>query len=128
MAQFVNSSEELSQTPGQQGNPFPGASPEISTGGTTGQITKVISERRSSRRQWRLFEICLTVAVDTLLLYVAFLLAYYLRYQVLFNSELIAYFRSNVLGGREKDVPADISQFLLLGAGVALAARLPLSS
>src|SRR5579884_809508 len=118
MAQFVNSSEELSKTPGQQGNPFPGASTEISTGGTTGQITKVISERRSSRRQWRLFEIGLTVAVDTLFLYVAFLLAYYLRYHVLFNSELIAYFRSNVLGGRERDVPADISQFFLLGMGV----------
>lgn len=118
MAQFVNSSGELSQMSGQQGNSFPGASAEISTGGTTGQITRVISERRSSRRQWRLFEIGLTAAVDSLLLYVAFLLAYNLRYHVLLNSELIAYFRSNVLGGRERDIPTDISQFFFLEVGV----------
>ncbi|HEY1349715.1 MAG TPA: sugar transferase [Ktedonobacteraceae bacterium] len=118
MAQFVNSSGELSNMPGQQNTPFSGASAEIPTGGTTGQITRVISERRSNRRQWRLFEIGLTVVVDTLLVYIAFLLAYNLRYHLLLNSELIAYFRSNVLGGREKDIPTDISQFFFLEMGV----------
>ncbi|HEY0757447.1 MAG TPA: sugar transferase [Ktedonobacteraceae bacterium] len=78
-------------------------SEEISTGGTTGQITKVISERRSTRRQWRVFEVGLTIIVDALLLYAAFSLAYFLRYKLLLGSELIEYLRSNVIGGSEKD-------------------------
>ena len=84
---------------------------EISTGGTTGQITKVISARRSTRRQWRVFEIGLALIVDSLLVYVAFALAYYLRYKLLFNSELIEYLRTNVVGGVEKDLRTPITAF-----------------
>jgi len=102
MAQFVNSGE-LPHTTGQPGNnTFATSTPEISTGGTTGQITKVISDRRSNRRQWRIFEICLTVVVDALLVSVAFFVAYQLRYTLLFHSKLIADLRTN-FGGKEKD-------------------------
>lgn len=119
MAQFVDSNE-LSQTPGPQGNMFSTSAPEIPTGGTTGQITRVISERRSSRRQWRLFEIGLTVVVDALLVYAAFHLAYEMRYHVLFNSDLIARFRSNVLGGNELDRPRSLGSFFPLEIGIIL--------
>ena len=128
MAQSVNSNE-LSQTSGQQGNTFSANPPEIPTGGTTGQITRVISERRSSRRQWRLFEIGLTVIVDALLVYVAFRLAYELRYNVLFHSDLIANFRSNILGSRERDIFTPFNSFkqeeigVILGALVIFALR-----
>jgi exopolysaccharide biosynthesis polyprenyl glycosylphosphotransferase len=88
---------------------------EIPTGGTTGQITKVISERRSTRRQWRMFEIGLTVIIDALLLYVAFSVAYYLRYKLLLNSSLIEYLRINVVGGSEKDRFSPISNLLEIG-------------
>ena len=89
--------------------------PEISTGGTTGQITKVISARRSTRRQWRVFEVTLALIVDALLLYAAFSLAYYLRYKILLGSELIEYLRSNFVGGREKDQFTPISSSLQVG-------------
>lgn len=115
MTQFMNSSE-LSQptephsfarsTPGNSLGGVSGqyafapSTSEIPTGGTTGQIAKVITERRSGRRQWRLFEICLTVVVDALLVYAAFKFAYYLRYNILLNSDWIANIRVNVLGRR----------------------------
>jgi exopolysaccharide biosynthesis polyprenyl glycosylphosphotransferase len=95
--------------------------PEIPTGGTTGQITKVISERRTGRRQWRLFEIALTIVVDALLAYVAFRFAYYLRYHILLNSDLIASIRINVLGGHAReDVITSLNEFRGLEIGVIL--------
>ena len=123
MAQFVNS-KEVSQTAGQNGNTFPAGSSEISTGGTTGQITKVISARRSSRRQWRMFEIGLTVIVDALLIFLAFRLAHYLRYDVFFGSDLIKHFRNNIMGGKEKDTLTPISSFLPLEIGIIAGALL----
>lgn len=126
MAQFVDSNE-LSHTSGQQGNMFLSSTPEIPTGGTTGQITRVISERRSSRRQWRLFEICLTVVVDALLVSAAFYLAYFLRYEVLFHSDLITSFRSNILGGRERDVFSSFDSFRQVEIGVILGVLLILA-
>jgi exopolysaccharide biosynthesis polyprenyl glycosylphosphotransferase len=119
MAQFVNSNE-LSQTAGQNGNSFPDSPPEISTGGTTGQITKVISARRSSRRQWRWFEIGLTVIVDAVLIYLAFHLAHYLRYTVLLHNGLIERFRSNILDGRESDRFTPIGAFFSLEIGIII--------
>ncbi len=129
-------------SPRQNGNPFPGVpnrnpfpmgvpeqkfpnglngtaplngTSEISTGGTTGQITKLISARRSTRRQWRVFEISLTIIVDALLLYAAFSVAYYLRYKLLLGSELIEYLRSNFVGGTERDHFTPISNALEIG-------------
>ncbi|HEX7737270.1 MAG TPA: exopolysaccharide biosynthesis polyprenyl glycosylphosphotransferase [Ktedonobacteraceae bacterium] len=94
--------------------PLSGA-PEIPTGGTTGQITRVISARRSTRRQWRIFEIGLAVIVDALLLYAAFSLAYYLRYKLLLSNEFIEYLRTNLGGGVEKDKLNDVNAWLALG-------------
>lgn len=123
MAQFVDSNE-LSRTSGQSGNNSnaPTDIPEISTGGTTGQITKVISARRRDLRQWRVFEIALTITVDAFLVYVAFHVAHYLRYTVLFNQNFFLYVRENVLGlsaaPRVKDYYTPIGNFLSLEIGI----------
>ncbi len=127
MAQFVDSSE-VSQTSGQNGNSMQNDIPEISTGGTTGQITKVISARRKDLRQWRLFEIALTVVVDVLLLYMAFQLAYNVRYNTwLFNSDLIAKLRTIVFGQNtppREDAYTNIAFFLPLEIGIIIGALL----
>lgn len=127
MAQFVNSNE-LSHTSGQNGNTLPNNLPEISTGGTTGQITKVITARRKDLRQWRMFEIALTIVVDAFLMYVAFRLAYYMRYSIFFHSDLIARIRDNVLGNSvfsgKGDHPTPLSSFLPLEIGIIIGAVL----
>ena len=127
MAQFVNSNE-LSHTTGQNGNNLPAGVPEISTGGTTGQITKVISARRKDLRQWRLFEIALTIIVDAFLVYVAFHVAHFLRYQVLFNKGEFLSVRDNVLGvspgTKVKDYFTPIGSFLGLEIGIIIGAIL----
>lgn len=123
-------SSELSQTTGQtgqNGNTFPPGTPEISTGGTTGQITKVISARRSQLRQWRLFEIVLTIVVDALLVYVAFHVAHYMRYHVLFQNPYITGLRINLLGDGTRngkiigqDDYTEIGTFLPLEIGIII--------
>ena len=97
MTQFINHNE-VSRKPGQNGNNPSASVPEISTGGTTGQITRVISARRQDLRRWRLFEIALAVMIDALLLYAAFHLAYSLRYTVLLKNPIFLKLRENVLG------------------------------
>src|SRR5437870_7779570 len=67
-------------------------------GGATGPITKAISARRSHRRQWRIFECFAMVILDAILVFVAFHLAYYLRYTVFFQNKLLATFRYNLSG------------------------------
>jgi exopolysaccharide biosynthesis polyprenyl glycosylphosphotransferase len=122
MAPFVNSSE-LSHSAGQNENTFPGNTPEIPTGGTTGQITRVISERRSHRRQWRSFEISLTVIVDALLVYASFNLAYYLRYRVFYHSYLIENFRDSLLNTGNNFAlkePPPVSSFQALEIGIII--------
>ncbi len=49
-------------------------------GGATGPITKAISQRRSHRKQWRVFECIAMVIVDTLLLYLSFYLSWVIRF------------------------------------------------
>lgn len=73
-------------------------------GGATGPITKAISERRSHRHQWRIFERIAMVILDATLAAVAFRLAYYLRYTVFFKSSLISTIRYN-LSGIESALP-----------------------
>lgn len=101
---------------------MPLSNAEISTGGTTGQITKVISARRSTRRQWRIFEVSLAFIVDTVLLYVACEVAYYLRYTVLFRNDLVEFVRSN-MGGVPLDQSPNAS-FFPLEAGIIIGAML----
>lgn len=123
MAQFVNSSKrELTRPLDQNGNPFPTSSTDIPTGGTTGQITRVISARRSHRRQWHLFEMALLVVMDILMVYVAFRLAYDIRYHWLFRSEFIGTIRQNVLGldSRSRDFSASFSSFRPLMLGIII--------
>src|SRR5438876_5917465 len=67
-------------------------------GGATGPITKAISARRSHRRQWRIFECIALITLDATLVFVAFHLAYYLRYTVFFQNKLLATFRYSLLG------------------------------
>lgn len=108
---------------GPSGSLVQPASQEIPTGGTTGQITKVLSERRSTLRQWRLFEVVLAFIVDALLLYAAFQLAYALRYQLFFDNPLIGHIRSN-MGGIRNDRPGSPSSFLALEIGIIVGSLL----
>ncbi len=124
MAQFVNSSG-LSQTAGQNGNTFPGNNPEVPTGGTTGQINRLISARRSTRRQWRMFEIALTVAADILLVYAAFHLAYWMRYSLFLHSDFIENLRRNVFGSgpspfNNRDSYTPIGNFSVMEIGIII--------
>lgn len=124
MAQFVKNNE-LSSTTGQNGNNLPAGVPDISTGGATGQIAKVITARRKDLHQWRLFEIALTIIVDALLVYTAFHIAYYLRYTVLFNKNDFLFIRDNVLGvTKARDLPSPIGNFLWLEVGIIIGAIL----
>jgi exopolysaccharide biosynthesis polyprenyl glycosylphosphotransferase len=110
---------------GQSRNGSATTTPEIPTGGTTGQITRVISARRSTRRQWRMFEIGLTFVVDALLIYAAFYLAYYLRYKLLLDSSLIESFRNNVVGGGgDRDHVTQFSDFFPLEIGIIIGGML----
>ncbi len=54
--------------------------------GATGQITRVISKRRSHRKQWRIFECVFMIILDALMLSAAFYLAYAIRFDLLGNS------------------------------------------
>ena len=88
-----------SGAPAIAGSPNAPTSP-ASTGitGQTSKLTREISQRRSYRRQWQAIEIIAMILLDTGLVYVSFLLAYYLRYKVFFNSRVIANLRNNLLG------------------------------
>jgi len=92
-------------------------------GGSTGPISKSISERRSHRRQWRIFECIGVIILDAVLVDVAFRLAYYLRYTLFLNSHLIASFRDNLLGIESyshRDVIATFSSFRPLEIGIVI--------
>ncbi|WP_162179489.1 sugar transferase [Thermogemmatispora carboxidivorans] len=54
--------------------------------GATGQLTRIISQRRSHRRQWRLLECLVMVLLDATLVAISFYLAYLIRFQLLFES------------------------------------------
>ena len=103
----------------------------MTTGGSTGQITRVISARRSNRRHWRIFEIILMVSVDAFLIYVSFHIAHYMRYTVFFQSDWITSFRNNVFGngpaipgGGGDNAYSPIGYFLPMEIGVIIGAIL----
>ncbi|GAC1365634.1 MAG: sugar transferase [Ktedonobacteraceae bacterium] len=113
MARIVNSSEVSSA------QKISTATTQEMVGGATGPITKVISERRSHRHQWRIVECAIMVILDALMLYVAFHLAYKLRYDIIPYtpiSHIIDVLRSNFIGGRDAIPPrkAIDEQFALL--------------
>ncbi len=94
-------------------------------GGASGQITKVLSRRRSYRHQWHIIEVISILLLDALLVTLAFSAAYYLRYKVLFNKTNLHYFIRNILSGvalspHEKDVFAPYSSFVSLEIGIVV--------
>lgn len=56
--------------------------------GATGPITKAISQRRSYRRQWRIFECIAMLVLDAWLIAIAFELAYQFRFYLTQKSAL----------------------------------------
>jgi exopolysaccharide biosynthesis polyprenyl glycosylphosphotransferase len=126
--QTTVANKEATGTPGSLGSSAPAApaSPLSPTStGTTSQLTKVISERRSLRRQWQVFETIAMILLDIALAGASFLLAYYLRYKVFFNSQVIATLRNNLLGIEsnathslpKQDVSTPLSAFTTLVIG-----------
>jgi exopolysaccharide biosynthesis polyprenyl glycosylphosphotransferase len=121
-------SSKLSHTTGNKGllDYAPNAEQAGTTdmvGGSTGPISKSISERRSHRRQWRVFECIGVIILDAILVDVAFRLAYYLRYTLFLNSHLIASFRDNLLGIESyshRDVIATFGSFRSLEIGIVI--------
>jgi len=73
-----------------------GAGTGTNASGATGPITRAISQRRSHRRQWRIFEFVAMIILDAVLVDAAFRLAHYLRYYVLFNSPVLSNIRINL--------------------------------
>ncbi|HET8853296.1 MAG TPA: sugar transferase [Ktedonobacteraceae bacterium] len=103
--------------------------PTDMTGGITSPIAGLLSKRRSLRHQWRLFELVIIILLDAALVEVAFLLAYYLRYHVLFNNNsLLHTLRRNLSGlgstphlnPHIKDVFAPLSSFTSLEVGIVV--------
>jgi exopolysaccharide biosynthesis polyprenyl glycosylphosphotransferase len=100
------------------------------TGGITGPISRVLSERRSHRHQWHSIELVAIILLDAALVHVAFLLAYFLRYHILFNNNsLLHTLRRNLseLGSNPhinnlhiKDVYAPLSSFTSLEVGIVV--------
>ncbi len=95
-------------------------------GGGTGPIPKALSERRSHRRQWHMFERIAMIILDAALVVIAFQLAYYLRYTVFFGNNLLTTFRNNLLGIdnahplKTTDIYAPISNFRPLEIGIVI--------
>jgi exopolysaccharide biosynthesis polyprenyl glycosylphosphotransferase len=85
MARMVNSGEAPTPAPIKSG-----VGTNEMMGGATGQISRVILQRRSSRRQWRIFECIFMIILDALQLSLAFYLAYVIRYDVLKGNDVIA--------------------------------------
>ena len=88
-------------------------------GGASGQITKVLSRRRSYRHQWHIIEVIFILLFDALLVTLAFTAAYNLRYKVLFNNNNLLHFIRKILSGvtlspHGKDVFAPYSSFVSL--------------
>src|SRR5258708_13883545 len=95
-------SSEISQTTENKGAISPlskvgQVGTSTTPGGGTGPITKAISQRRSHRRQWRIFECIAMVILDAVLVAVAFWLAYYLRFTVFTGNNPLTRFHDYLL-------------------------------
>src|SRR5947209_11675817 len=100
--------------------------PDMTTGGesgATGPITKAISQRRSHRRQWRIVERTAIIILDAAMVAVAFWLAHFLRYTVLFKNTILASFRNNFSGfenSTQSPIYTPIGNFLWLEIGIVV--------
>lgn len=89
--------------------------------GATGPIMKAISKRRSHRRQWRIFERIFMVLLDANLIYVAFSLAHYIRFNLLFRNDILISLRNNIENNTPtKDVFTPLSAFFPLEVGIII--------
>lgn len=61
-------------------------------------ITRAISQRRSSRRRWLIFERITMLILDATLIDASFRFAYHLRYDIFFDSSLLFTIRNNLSG------------------------------
>jgi exopolysaccharide biosynthesis polyprenyl glycosylphosphotransferase len=68
------------------------------SGGTTGAITRMLSKRRSSRHQWRIFEYIVMLMLDVVLIIVAFHLAHYIRYNIIGQSNVLSNLEKSLTG------------------------------
>ncbi|MBV9259386.1 MAG: hypothetical protein JO215_15325, partial [Ktedonobacteraceae bacterium] len=57
--------------------------------GTTGTITRLISQRRSYRRYWRIVEYVVMLILDILLIHLSFVLAYQVRYNIIGERDFL---------------------------------------
>jgi exopolysaccharide biosynthesis polyprenyl glycosylphosphotransferase len=82
--------------------------------GATGPITKVISERRSHRRHWRMAELAFMVMLDVVLILLACYLAYALRFYLLTHnpySQLLDGLKEQIIGHEDQSVTNTPPQF-----------------
>lgn len=123
MVRVVNSSE-LSQL--TKLNPDTDRTGALEPVGATGPITKAISQRRSHRRQWRIFECIAMVILDACLIAISFQLAYNLRAYLSDHnnafSNILNTLHYNLVGTnlpiRGGLAPIDSQQFQLIQVGV----------
>ncbi|GCE03786.1 UDP-phosphate galactose phosphotransferase [Dictyobacter aurantiacus] len=90
-------------------------------GGATGPITKVISERRSIRRHWRIAETIFMVVLDILLTLLACYGAYRLRFKTLLHNPMLEGLKFQIFGyytGAAPDNNQQFSSYMPLWAGV----------
>jgi exopolysaccharide biosynthesis polyprenyl glycosylphosphotransferase len=93
--------------------------------GATGPITKVISERRSYRRHWRIAECTFMVILDVVLILLACYFAYVLRFHLLTNNHTTYWLnllRAQILGSEASgtDSQRQFRDYALLWSGVVL--------
>jgi exopolysaccharide biosynthesis polyprenyl glycosylphosphotransferase len=90
--------------------------------GATGPITKVISERRSYRRHWRIAECTFMIILDVVLILLACYLAYVLRFRLLTNNDTMEWLRVQILGfaSNAPDSQPQFRTYGFLWAGVVL--------
>src|SRR5689334_21900628 len=80
-------------------------------GGATGPITKVISERRSIRRHWRIAETIFMIVLDTLMIFAACYGAYRLRFKTLLHNPVLEALKFQIFGYYTNAAPDNNQQF-----------------
>jgi exopolysaccharide biosynthesis polyprenyl glycosylphosphotransferase len=92
------------------------------TVGATGPIMKAISRRRSHRHQWRIFECVAMLALDAILIFASFRLAYLTRASIQdrHGNSLLAFLRHTFENSTPAGTLAPFSHFSGLGMGIVV--------
>lgn len=117
MARFVKSNEAQTETRVNTG------AVQENMSGATGPITKFISQRRSTRRQWRVAETVFMIVLDIVLILMACYLAYRLRFKTLIDYPVLVWFKTQIFGyassaAADNSKNQQFSNFVLLWIGV----------